>query len=428
MKLLRKTLKSYLVFSVIIFAISVPVFYVLVQNLWISDVDDTLIYQKENIINGIERKDMDSLSIVQFSEALSKTDVGISITQLAGEHVKKDSVYNSDFYENIRLHVEPYRELKSIVNANNRWYKITVRKDLVESKDLIQGIVFTQAILFLLFLIGTLVLNSYFSKKTWRPFYFIVSKLQSYKIDSDQPIETTGSDIEEFNALNQSVLKLTENNIQLFKSQKEFTENAAHELRTPLAVLKNQMDLLVQDTELNKNQAEIIGKINKNINLLIKLNKNLLMLSKIDNNQFGKIETINLSEVVEEVQDMFQEHMLLKNIRFIFNVTDKGHAIVSNKELMHSLLTNLMSNAIKYNINGGLIIVDIKTGSLCMTNTGIDKPLQTDRIFERFYKQSHHVESIGLGLAIVKKICDTLGFEITYQFTLPNKHSFIISF
>lgn len=427
MKLLRKTLKLYLVFSVIIFVISVPVFYFLVQNLWISDVDDTLIYQKENIIKGINKNTMDSLSMVRFSEALSNTDIGISITQIAGNHIEKDSIYDNDFYETSRLHIEPYRELKSIVKVNGNWYKITVRKDLVESEDLIKGIVYAQAILFLIFLIGMMLLNRYFSKKIWQPFYFIISKLQSYKIDSEQPIETASSDIEEFNTLNRSVQKLTENNIQIFKAQKEFTENAAHETQTPLAVIKNQIDLLVQDKRINQNQAEIIDKINKHINLLAKLNRNLLMLSKIENNQFGKTDTIRLSDAIEDVFEMFKEHIALKNIHFVSNISNVN-AILSNKQLIQSLISNLMTNAIKYNIDKGEINITLKDNSFCITNTGINSSLQKDRIFERFYKQSNQLESVGLGLAIVKNICDILGFEITYQFTLPNKHSFIISF
>lgn len=427
MKLLHKTLKLYLVFSVIIFLISVPVFYFLVQDLWISDVDDTLIYQKENIINGIEEKDMDSISIVRFSEALSKTDAGITITQISGNHLPKDSIYYNNFYEISRQHVEPYRELKSIVEANNNWYKIMIRKDLVESEDLIQGIVFVQIILFLIFMTGTLLLNSYFSKKTWKPFYFIISKLQSYKIDSEQAIETVSSDIEEFNILNHSVQKLTKNNIQIFRAQKEFIENAAHETQTPLAVIKNQIDLLVQDQQINKNQSEIINKISKHVNLLTKLNRNLLMLSKIENNQFAKKDSVIVSGIIDEINDMFKEHIDLKKINVASEISNIK-PIVSNKELIQSLIINLMGNAIKYNIEEGIIVIVLKDNSLSFANTGTNHPLQKDRIFERFYKQSNQLESIGLGLAIVKKICASLGYKISYQFTSPNKHTFTVLF
>lgn len=427
MKLLQKTLKLYLVFSIIIFLISVPVFYFLVQDLWISDVDDTLIYQKENIINGIEEKNMDSISIVQFSEALSKTNASISITQIPGNHLAKDSIYDNDFYEISRQHIEPYRELKSIAEANNNWYKIIVRKDLVESEDLIQGIVFVQIVLFLMFLIGMLLLNSYFSKKTWKPFYFIISKLQSYKIDSVQPIETVPSDIEEFNTLNDSVQKLTENNIQIFRAQKEFTENAAHETQTPLAVIKNQIDLLVQDQQINKNQSEIINKISKHINLLTKLNRNLLMLSKIENNQFTKTDSVIVSGIINEIHDMFNEHIKLKKIDVVSEISNIK-PIESNKQLIQSLIINLMGNAIKYNIERGTIKIVLKDNLLSFTNTGVNASLQTDRVFERFYKQSQQIDSVGLGLAIVKQICDTLGYKISYQFTFPNKHAFIVLF
>ena len=427
MKLLHKTLKSYIVFSVIIFAVSVPVFYFLVQNLWIEDVDETLIYHKEQIVINLKNNALDDQSVIQFSKMLASTNSGILISKISKNLTETDSIYNNQFYDDSHQHVEPFRELKSVVKINNRWYQIIVRKDLVESEDLIEAIVITQASMFLLFLIGMMVLNSYFSRKTWKPFYHIVSKLQSYKIDHEQEIETTNSDIEEFNILEESIQELTRNNIQIFKVQKEFTENAAHETQTPLAVIKNQIDLLAQDQQLNSNQAEIINKINKHISLLTRLNRNLLLLSKIENSQFKSKDSLQLSALIYEVYEMFEDHLLLKNIRFIDNISEI-EPILSNKQLIQSLLINLFTNAIKYNIDEGEIEVSLTANLLSITNTGTAEALDKNKIFERFYKQSNQEESVGLGLAIVKKICDNLGYEIHYQYTIPNRHSFLIHF
>lgn len=427
MKLLHKTLKIYLIFSLIIFIVSIPVIYYLVQDLWITDVDESLIYQKEKIVKGLTNNNLDSTAILHFSLLAGNFDVGIEVIPILEGNTEKDSIYDNNFYDKTRLHIEPFRELTSIVNVNDNWYKIIVRKDLVESRDLISAIVMVQVILFILLLLGIIFLNSYYSKKIWKPFYFILSNLRTYKIDSEEPIEVEPSDVKEFNQLNQSVQHLTATNIQIFKAQKEFTENAAHETQTPLAVIKNQLDLLAQDKQINQNQADIINKIDKNINLLTKLNRNLLLLAKIENKQFSKTDSIIVSEIINEVYEAFSEHISLKGIHFTSNILEQK-PINSNPQLMHSLLFNLMTNAIKYNVKNGLIEVTLKDNTFCISNTGGNSPLPKDRIFERFFKQSAQAESVGLGLAIVKKICDTLNFEIYYQFTTPNKHSFTVLF
>jgi signal transduction histidine kinase len=427
MKLLHKTLKIYLIFSLVIFIVSIPVIYYLVQDLWITDVDESLIYQKEKIIKGLTNNNLDTIAIENFTLVAGNFDVGIEVIPLSDNNFERDSIYNNNFYDETRQHIEPFRELTSIINEKGSWYKIIVRKDLVESRDLIRGIVFVQVTFFILLLLGIVLLNSYFSKKIWKPFYFILSKLETYKIDSEEPIEVKPSDVEEFNQLNQSVQLLTATNIQIYKAQKEFTENAAHETQTPLAVIKNQLDLLAQDEQINQNQSEIINKIDRNISLLSKLNRNLLLLAKIENKQFNTTESVVISEIINEVYGAFDEHILLKGIQFTSNIFEHK-PIKSNPHLVHSLLFNLMTNAIKYNVKNGLVELALKDNTFSISNTGGNSPLPKDRIFERFYKQSNQTESVGLGLAIVKKICDSLNFEITYQFTEPNKHSFTVLF
>tara|TARA_R110002050_G_scaffold300803_1_gene472959 strand:+ start:786 stop:2078 length:1293 start_codon:yes stop_codon:yes gene_type:complete len=427
MKLLHKTLKIYLLFSLIIFIISIPVIYYLVQDLWITDVDESLIYQKEKIVTGLTNNNLDTTAIAHFTLLASNFDVGIEVIPLSEGNFEIDSIYDNNFYDETRQHIEPFRELTSIVNVNNVWHKIIVRKDLVESRDLIRGIVMVQVTFFILLLLGIVLLNSYFSKKIWNPFYFILSKLGTYKIDSEEPIEVEPSDVKEFNQLNQSVQYLTATNIQIFKAQKEFTENAAHETQTPLAAIKNQVDLLAQDNQLNENQSEIINRIDKNIRLLTKLNRNLLLLSKIENDQFDKSEEINVSSIVSEICSGFEEQIKIKNIAIALNITEQL-VINTNNYLLHSLITNLLTNAIKYNKPNGEIEISLIDNVLKVTNTGLEKPLPEDKIYERFYKQNTLTESSGLGLAIVKRICISLNFEMNYRFSAPNKHTFIIAF
>lgn len=427
MKLLHKSLRIYLLFSVIIFAASIPVFYFLVQNLWITDVDESLIFQKEKIISGIGSSDLDSAAIGGFTDIASTLDLGISIIHLSTAQPDRDSIYYNIFYDKTRTHEEPFRELKSVVTINGQYYKILVRKDLVENADLIRSIVIAEAILFLLLLGGILALNSYFSKKTWLPFYHLVNQLKSFKIETGQVFKTQKSDIDEFEELNRSVLILTENNIKVYNSQKEFTENAAHETQTPLAVIKNQIDLLAQNENLSQEQAEIIERIDKNIRFITKLNRNLLLLSKIENVQFDRSEEVDLSSIVTEIIDIFNEQIELKGIQLVLNLNCRP-VIQSNSYLVHSLISNLLKNAIKYNIPKGYVEIRLNDDSLMISNSGVNYELQKDHIFERFYKKSDQAESSGLGLAIAKQICNLLDFGLKYEFIKENIHRFSIDF
>lgn len=377
MKLLHKSMRIYLFFSVIIFAASVPVFYYLVQDLWIQDVDESLIFQKEKIISGIGSSNFDSTTISNFTNIASKLDLGITIDPLPFSQQERDSVYYNSFYDNTRTHVEPFRELKSIVKIDNQFYRILIRKDLVENADLIQSIVIAEALLFLLLLTGILLLNSYFSKKTWRPFYHLINQLKSFKIDKGQVFITEKSDIDEFEELNRSVLQLTENNIKVFNSQKEFTENAAHETQTPLSVIKNQIDLLAQNENLSLEQADIIERIDKNIRYMTKLNRNLLLLSKIENVQFDRSEVVDIHSIVKEVIDTFYEQIELKGIKLTVGLSSQPN-LQSNSHLVHSLISNLLKNAIKYNIPNGFIDISLNGNSFLILNSGVSHSLPSD--------------------------------------------------
>lgn len=426
MKLLQKSIKNYLYYSLMIFLFSIPVFYWLIQDLWITDVDESLIYQKEKIVEGLYTHKFDNNTVRRFSENAVHFDLGIYIYICDTYHAEADSIYDNNYYDATRKHIEPFRELQSYVNTGGNTYKIIVRKDLVESQDLIRGIAFTQIILYIFLLSGILLINSYFSKKTWKPFYQVIAELKKFKVDKEKPIEVVYSDIDEFRELNHSVKWLTENNINIYRSQKEFTENAAHETQTPIAIIKNQLDNLIQDQDITESQAKTIHSIDKNINLLTKINRNLLLLSKIDNNQFADIEELDVSILLMETYETFKEQIDLKKIHFKSDISTKI-TINTNIYLWQLLVANLYMNAIKYNIPNGLIEISVRNKMLTISNTGKNTPLPSEKIFDRFYKQNTQTEGSGLGLAIAKKICDTLGHNITYQHYTPNIHSFTIS-
>lgn len=427
MKLLHKTLQVYLLFSILIFLASIPVFYLVIRKLWIQDMDETLMFQKTKFLKGVEAARLDSAEVFDFSELASKFDLGIIAIANPANFKPGDSIYFHSYYDKVHGHIEPFRELSSDLFLDDRPYRLIIRKDMVENEDLISAILYMQAAIFLLFLIGLVVLNNYYSKKLWRPFYHIVDHLKSFNITGGTPVLGSKSHILEFNALNESVEKLTKNNIEVYKAQKEYTENAAHETQTPLAVIRNQVDLLAQSAELSFVQSEIITKIDKNLRLLSKLNRSLLILSKIENHQFDEKESVNITSLLTEVTESFAEQIKLKGIILTIE-SQNSLSILSNSYLLTLLFTNLLSNSVKYNAVKGKITIKLTENHFEIWNTGSTKALPEDKIFRRFYKASEQSDGAGLGLAIAKQISDLLNLNLQYDFVSANQHHFKISF
>src|ERR1051325_6625226 len=114
-----------------------------------------------------------------------------------------------------------------------------------------------------------------------------------------------------------------------------------------------------------------------------------------------------------------------KNIRLEKQL--EGFSLQINPQLADILLSNILTNAIRHNISGGKMIVDLKTNSLSVSNSGNPLEISPHKMFGRFQKASPSGESVGLGLSIVKQICDTHGIKIQYLYK-DNKHTVELSF
>ncbi|HHB52297.1 MAG TPA: HAMP domain-containing histidine kinase, partial [Saprospiraceae bacterium] len=191
---------------------------------------------------------------------------------------------------------------------------------------------------------------------------------------------------------------------------------AAHELQTPLAVFRSQLDILIQRDDLTKGQAEIIKTINNNINRLIKLNKNLLILSKIERTKELEIKQFNLKTLLEKQVTFFKEQAKHKQIKIILN-TYADPLVQANKNLAEILFSNLLLNAIQHNIENGVVQIEIFDDKALISNTSDLPKIPNDQLFNRFTKSHKNQQGNGLGLAIVKKMhTNSIGkFRILFQ-------------
>jgi signal transduction histidine kinase len=283
-----------------------------------------------------------------------------------------------------------------------------------------------QSLLLLLITAGLILINRSLSKRIWKPFYVTLRKLKNHKIESEEGLEFEKTPIDEFANLNQTISALTNRNRQVYLSQKEFTENAAHEMQTPLAVFQSKMELLMQTSPMSKEQADLISGLSDAGKRMNRLNKSLLLLAKMDNLQFQDKEPVDITEMVTRTIEHYHNAIMQKDIHL--DRTLEGAVIFpTNRSLLEIMLANLLSNAIKHNNPSGKIFVLLDKKNLVFQNTGSPTALDQGKLFRRFQRQTTEINSIGLGLEIVKKICDLSGFQIEYAFK-DNLHTFSIAF
>lgn len=418
-KLLHKTQKAYLIYSIITFLIISPVFYFVTEKLYLDDVDETLLLNKQRfnkqILPNFRIEDIDIWNTYNSNNQI-----------LASQPLTKDSIFNKTIYSQLELEDVPYRVLYTPILIENKPFLYTENINLIESEDLLISIVLLFIILISLLLLGILVITNLMSKRLWQPFYQLINQIEEFKIDKDVVPSFGYSNIEEFNRLNNSVEKLISRNIAIFKNQREFIDNAAHELQTPLAVFRSKLDLLIQREDITQGQAEIISSITQNINKLIKLNKNLLILSKIDRHQQFEVEAFSLKEVLEKQVKFFKNQSYSKQIKFILNV-DEDKTLNTNKSLTEILFSNLLLNAVQHNIEKGSVIVKLNNKKISISNTSDNHQIPKENLFNQFAKSNNNQQGNGLGLAIVKKIATQNNWTISYSFS-KNRHLFTVQF
>ncbi len=313
---------------------------------------------------------------------------------------------------------EPYLEYTNTVLINGQYYLIKIRHSLLENDDLLLAIALPLLLLLILIFIISFIVTSRLNKTVWRDFETNLKQIEQFSFGNKQPLKLKESNIEEFDRLNKTINQLTEKLQSDYQSLKEFTENASHEIQTPLSIiLLNLEEMLQQD--LSKDIFERVVVTINSVKRLSALNKSLLLLSKIENKQFEAKHNLNLTELLLAKLDEFKP-LLEKNNISTDVVRNDDFQVDINFQLAEILINNLLSNAIKHNVSNGKILIDINASGLKICNTGKKTRLTNQTIFNRFTKENS--QSYGLGLAIVKQICTAHSLQINYGYT--NVHCF----
>ncbi len=419
-RLLNKTLRVYILFSFLILLISAPMFYFLTERLYLEDADETLILRKNEFIKySIPAMKASDISI------WNKVNRDVKIEE-SSYALYKDSIFYKSYMDSLLNENETYRVLMSPVTIDGKVYHLKSRINLVESEDLIKSIAILFFTILALLLTGLFFITKRLSNRLWQPFYATLKQIEHFDIDKSIAPDLLETDIEEFYRLNVSINSLIERNTTIYKSQKEFIENAAHELQTPLAVFQAKLETLMQHPDLTPDQADILLKLAESASRLNRLNKNLLLLSKIDNSHYSEKEKVSLKNIIEKQQEFFMEQADEKKLTITIDVKEDV-IIKSNAVLAEILVSNLFLNAIRHNVPDGSVNVLLTQNTLIISNTGSKNQIPAEKLFLRFSKPNHSVKGSGLGLAIVKKVADLNKWEISYAFN-DNLHGFTVKF
>ena len=255
--------------------------------------------------------------------------------------------------------------------------------------------------------------------KPIRDFSDKIEKVQAQNLANSRIEENT---VKELNQLSVSYNKMLERLSDAFEVQRQFTANAAHELRTPLALMQVQLDLY-NSTRHPGNDADTlqtIRMVTEQNGRLSKMVKTLLDMSELQT--VGRDEKIIVDALVDEVLADLEPLAQEKSIKLIGKC--KAATMVGSDILIYRLVYNLVENAIKYNHLGGQVTVTAYQKekqvylSVADTGSGIPEELR-ERVFEPFFRvdksRSRELGGVGLGLALVREIVRVHDGSITVK-------------
>ncbi len=418
MKLISKTILYYLLISLPLLIIAGFLSYYVIRSEVRDGTDESLWKEKTNAEIFLKSNTI-AKTFYLSSDSLSKI-----IPVQSGKTGFNYST--SNIRDNVNQEEVNYRFLKSYFRINNQEYLIVIARPTLEEDELMEGLLSSFALIVGFLVLAFFVVNWLMSKTLWKPFYKTVDKLNSYDLQKYAVEHFDSSTTTEFNQLNAALNKMTEEINEAFIQQKEFTENASHELQTPLAIIKANLSLLMQSPNLKAEEMNQLEAIDNTTQKLTSINKALLLLAKIENHQFRESQVVDISIIIGKVIKHFEDLIAAKNI-VIENKIDKSLPIQMNPALADILVTNLFQNAIRHNFEGGKIILEVINKDFVISNTGQPLNLSSTDLFIRFKKSSSSKESLGLGLSIVKSIASLYKIKINYNYNDP-LHKFILNF
>lgn len=321
--------------------------------------------------------------------------------------ISKTDTYNGDNQGLLSL-----LTVNSYVSVKNVNYRISSSNYIPGGRQIRNAIMDTVIWKLLLIIFCVCVTARLVSQKILSSLRHTMKMVQGFNVKSK--VEFPRSGTREFRELNTFLQKMTDKAVDEYASVKEFSENASHELQTPLAILRNKLELL-SETNIEADQAALIGDMQNAVEKLSKINRSLVLLTKLENNEYTVSENIRFCKITKEILAAYEDRIEMKNLTVKTDI-DKSVLLKIHPVLADMLVNNLLGNAIRHNVQDGKIELILTNRRLVIKNTGLPPVMPTEELFQRFKKSNQCSDSVGLGLAIVKQICEVCSFPISYNY------------
>ena len=410
MRFLTKINRSYLVLFVIILMISSVAGYFILTGIIRSAAKESLMQKKELIVAQIkETGEIPSFyPILEVKKLDHASGKGSAFRWIMIQNRSEDEA-------------EPYLEFEEELQVGGTWYSIKLRQSVFEQEDLV--LIITLAFIIIISVSSgiTLFLSRKINRTIWTDFEINLKAIEHFNLSGNKRISLVKSEIDEFDRLNRIIESMTDKLRADFRSLKEFTENASHEMQTPLSVALINLDEVLQQ-DLNEVAFENTVTAIQALKRLSSLNQSLITLAKIENRQYQAENEILMNDLIKRKLHEFETLFEAKSLEVKYK-EESGFRLAIHEQLADLLINNLLSNAVIHNLDHGSIQLTVGQDQIKICNTGKSILLNEEEIFNRFTKAES--QSLGLGLAIVKKICDTHHLEIAYH--KDHLHCFIIN-
>jgi len=418
MKLIRKINHNFISLAIFILFVGGVVFYIMLRKLMLDQIDsrlleskilieekfeDFLIYPEHYVWN-------EELISIAYIDNKANSTVFISDTLLGNSQIIKQSAF---------------RKLEFQHNFDNLNYKIKIFKELRFTDDLTLQIMMLLSFIAVFFMLSFFLVFRFVAQSSLFDFYDTIKKIRDFKVDEVANTTLIESDVDEFEDLNKVLRFMTHKIKKDYSNLREYTENASHEIQTPLAIIQNKVEQLIQGDNISENQLKSFSDILDATTRLSKLNSGLLQLVKIESGQYIETKDIDIKSIVLNIINQLDEFIYSKNISLETKFDSCNHVNI-NPNLAELLITNLIKNAIKHNINNGKLVIEMEENVFKISNSGILNAIDIDNLSKRFTKGTNS-NSLGLGLAIVHKICKNYSIDLEYSYK-SEMHTIVLYF
>lgn len=411
MKLLSYTYRKLALLLFLLMAVWGVLFYYAIIDEVVDETDDTL----ENYGEILMESALHDPSILETEGSLMSFYKFTPISEEEGRHYRQ-VFYDATVYIELEDEDEPVRVMCTAFRMpDGQYYELKLMISILERDDMVEAMLWYLGALFLLFLICTSIGIQLVLRGVFRPLHRLLDWLHCIQPGKEVPPLDNPTKIREFRQLSDAALDMGNRSYKAYEEQKQFIENASHELQTPLAIVRGKVELLAESEGMTEQQMEQLDEIYATLGRAVKLNKSLLLLSRIENGQYTEMEDVSVDEILDELLPDLMDIYEHKQVRLIRKREEQPFIIRCNHSLAQILVSNLVKNSLLHNREGGELQVLTTPTSLVIKNTG-DVPLDGEKLFRRFYHgMDGKKDSTGLGLAIARSIALSSSLKLTYE-------------